>query len=188
MSSKHVVNLVNAASGALVGRPSKLIEALWMVVETTVLMNRLLPFTGVRVFVLRLFGATVGRNCRLLHPIRVKYPHNLTLGDSCWLGEDVWIFNQAPIVVGSNVCISQGTFITTGSHDLGNMDLRISPVYIEDGVWISSRCVVQMGVTIGQSAVVTPNSVVHKDLAGDGIYGGNPCQYLTSRFPSGRTS
>jgi putative colanic acid biosynthesis acetyltransferase WcaF len=95
----------------------------------------------------------------------------------------VWIYNQADIRIGSNVCISQETFLTAGSHEVStNMDLKVSPIVIEDGVWISSKCVVQMGVTVGESAVVTPLSVVHKSLEAGGIYGGNPCVFIKKRF------
>ena len=59
----------------------------------------------------------------------------------------------------------------------------LKPIVIEDGAWVSSRCIVQMGVTIGKSAVVTPNSVVHKSLEAGKIYGGNPCKYIKNRFP-----
>jgi putative colanic acid biosynthesis acetyltransferase WcaF len=62
------------------------------------------------------------------------------------------------------------------------MDLQVAPIVIEDGVWVSSKCVVQKGVTIGRSAVVTPLSVVHRSLPAGGIYGGNPCRFIRQRF------
>ena len=161
--------------------------SLWFVVETLVIKNRLIPVSRIRVALLRLFGAKIGNNCRCPHSIRVKYPWNLTIGDNVWLGEDAWIYNQAQITIGSNVCISQGVFLTAGSHDVsGNMDLRVAPIVVEDGAWISTRTIVQMGVTIGASAVVTPNSVVHRSLAGGYIHGGNPCRIIKPRFPSSR--
>lgn len=130
-----------------------------------------------------MFGAKIGKNCRFLHEIRVKSPWNLEVGDNTFIGEDVWIYNQDMIQIGSNVCISQGTFLTTGSHDSANtMDLIVAPIIIEDGVWITSKCVVQSGVTIHRSALVTPLSVVHKSLEAGGVYGGNPCHFIRNRF------
>ncbi len=108
--------------------------------------NKLLPLSSVRVALLRLFGARIGTGCRFVHPLRVKAPWNLEVGDKCWFGVDVWIYNQAPIRIGSNVCISQGTFLTAGSHDMSTtMDLRVAPIVIEDGVRITSKCVVPNG-------------------------------------------
>ncbi|MFM0737805.1 DapH/DapD/GlmU-related protein [Paraburkholderia xenovorans] len=181
----RVIDLSLAGKGNYRAKRGVLIEMLWFFLEACVINNKLLPLSFVRVALLRLFGAKIGRGCRLVHPIRVKAPWNLEVGDHCWFGVDVWIYNQATIRIGSNVCISQGTFLSAGSHDMStNMDLRVAPIVIEDGVWITSKCVVQMGVTIGRSAVVTPLSVVHRSLEAEGVYGGNPCRFIRNRFGS----
>ncbi|MDR6444950.1 putative colanic acid biosynthesis acetyltransferase WcaF [Paraburkholderia terricola] len=181
----RVIDLSVAGKGNYRAKRGVLIELVWFVVEACVINNKLLPFSFVRVALLRLFGARIGTGCRFVHPLRVKAPWNLQVGDQCWFGVDVWIYNQAPIRIGSNVCISQGTFLSAGSHDMSTtMDLRVAPIVIEDGVWITSKCVVQMGVTIGRSAVVTPLSVVHRSLEPEGVYGGNPCRFIRKRFDS----
>jgi len=178
-----VIDLSRAGKGNFVKMRSPLVEALWFIVEASIINNKLVPFSGMRVALLRLFGARIGVGCRFLHPVRVKAPWNLVVGDHCWFGFDTWIYNQAPIRIGSHVCISQSTFLTTGSHAMGTtMNLRVAQIVIEDGVWITANCVVQMGVTIGRSAVVTPMSVVHRSLAPEGVYGGNPCRFIRKRF------
>ncbi|WP_168792705.1 putative colanic acid biosynthesis acetyltransferase [Paraburkholderia aromaticivorans] len=181
----RVIDLSQAGKGNYQAKRGALIELVWFVLEACVINNKLLPFSGVRVALLRLFGAKIGTGCRFVHPLRVKAPWNLEVGDNSWFGVDVWIYNQTLIRIGSNVCISQGTFLTAGSHDMSTtMDLHVAPIIIEDGVWITSKCVVQMGVTIGRSAVVTPLSVVHRSLEAEGVYGGNPCRFIRKRFDS----
>ncbi|MDE1006083.1 MAG: putative colanic acid biosynthesis acetyltransferase [Paraburkholderia fungorum] len=181
----RVIDLSAAGKGNYRAKRGALIELIWFFVEACVINNKLLPLSSVRVTLLRLFGAKIGTGCRFVHPLRVKSPWNLEVGDNCWFGVDVWIYNQALIRIGSNVCISQGTFLSAGSHDMSTtMDLRVAPIVIEDGVWITSKCVVQMGVTIGRSAVVTPLSVVHRSLDPEGVYGGNPCRFIRNRFDS----
>jgi putative colanic acid biosynthesis acetyltransferase WcaF len=181
----RVIDLSQAGKGNYQAKRGALIELIWFVLEACVINNKLLPFSAVRVALLRLFGAKIGTGCRFVHPVRVKAPWNLEVGDNCWFGVDVWIYNQTLIRIGSNVCISQGTFLTAGSHDMSTtMDLHVAPIIIEDGVWITSKCVVQMGVTIGRSAVVTPSSVVHRSLEAEGVYGGNPCRFIRNRFDS----
>ncbi|CAE6771813.1 MULTISPECIES: LbetaH domain-containing protein [Paraburkholderia] len=181
----RVIDLSLAGKGNYRAKRGALIELIWFVVEACLINNKLLPLSSVRVALLRLFGAKIGTGCRFVHPLRVKSPWNLEVGDNCWFGVDVWIYNQALIRIGSNVCISQGTFLSAGSHDMSTtMDLRVAPIVIEDGVWITSKCVVQMGVTIGRSAVVTPLSVVHRSLDPEGVYGGNPCRFIRNRFDS----
>jgi putative colanic acid biosynthesis acetyltransferase WcaF len=179
----RIIELSRAGRGNFVSRRGKLIQIIWFVIEACVINNRLMPISCIRVALLRLFGAKIGKGCRFLHPIRVKYPWNLEVGDSSWFGVGAWIYNQEKISIGSNVCISQETLLTSGSHNAAtNMDLRVAPIVIQDGVWVSSRCIVQMGVTIGESAVITPASVVHKSLEAGGIYGGNPCVFIKKRF------
>ncbi|REG61187.1 putative colanic acid biosynthesis acetyltransferase WcaF [Paraburkholderia sp. BL6669N2] len=181
----RVIDLSQAGKGNYQAKRGALVELVWFVLEACVINNKLLPFSAVRVALLRLFGAKIGTGCRFVHPLRVKAPWNLEVGDNCWFGVDVWIYNQTLIRIGSNVCISQGTFLTAGSHDMSTaMDLHVAPIIIEDGVWITSKCVVQMGVTIGRSAVVTPLSVVHRSLEAEGVYGGNPCRFIRKRFDS----
>ncbi|HEY1995480.1 DapH/DapD/GlmU-related protein [Paraburkholderia sp.] len=183
----RVIDLSLAGKGNYVRRVSALTELVWFIVEACVINNKLVPFSALRVGLLRLFGAKIGPNCRFVHPIRVKAPWNLEVGANSWFGVDAWIYNQAPIRIGANVCISQGTFLTSGSHDHAtSMDLHVEPIVIEDGVWIASKCVVQMGVTIGRSALVTPLSVVHRSLEAGGVYGGNPARFIKKRFPPPR--
>jgi putative colanic acid biosynthesis acetyltransferase WcaF len=178
-----VIDLSRAGPGNFVAKRSLLIELVWFFVEACIINNKLIPISSLRVALLRAFGARIGNNCRMPHPIRVKAPWNLEVGDNCWFGVDAWLYNQTSLYIGSNVCISQGAFLTTGSHDVAdNMDLRVAPIVIEDGVWITSKCVVQMGVTIGRSAVVTPMSVVHRSLEAEGVYGGNPVRFIKKRF------
>jgi putative colanic acid biosynthesis acetyltransferase WcaF len=179
----RVIDLSRAHRGNYVAGRGRLTETIWFVLEAIVLDNKLLPFGPVRVALLRMFGADIGKGCGMAHPIRVKAPWNLEIGDDCRFGRNVWVYNQAPIRIGSNVCISDGTFLTAGSHELAtDMSLRTAPIVIEDGVWITSKCVVQMGVTIGRSAVVMPLSVVHRSLEPEGVYGGNPCRFIRKRF------
>jgi putative colanic acid biosynthesis acetyltransferase WcaF len=183
MHSRRIIDLTLAGRGNYVSSRGKLTQLAWFVIEASIINNRLMPVSKVRAGLLRLFGAKIGKNCRFLHAIRVKSPWNLEVGDNSWFGEDVWIYNQAMIRIGSNVCISQGTLLTAGSHEVGSsMDLRVAPIIIEDGAWITAKCVVQMGVTIGRSAVVTPLSVVHRSLDAEGVYGGNPCRLIKRRF------
>jgi putative colanic acid biosynthesis acetyltransferase WcaF len=183
LSQPPVIDLARATRGNYVAARGLLTQVAWFIIEACLIDNRLMPLSAIRVGLLRLFGAKIGRHCRLPHAIKVKYPWYLEVGDNCWIGDEVWIYNQAMIRIGSNVCISQRAFLSAGSHNVdGTMDLRVAPIQIEDGVWISSGCVVQMGVTIGRSAVVTPLSVVHKSLEPGGIYGGNPCRFIKPRF------
>ncbi|WP_373291317.1 acyltransferase [Deinococcus knuensis] len=62
------------------------------------------------------------------------------------------------------------------------MHLKVDNVKICDGAWISTRAIVLKGVTIGENSIVTPGSVVHRSIDGNGIYGGNPVKYIKPRW------
>ena len=68
---------------------------------------------------LRAFGADVGRRVLIRHGVRVQWPWKLSVADDVWIGEDAWIINLEPVVIGSDVCVSQGAMLCTGSFTNG---------------------------------------------------------------------
>lgn len=157
---------------------------LWAVCELLFVTNPWQISSGVRVRVLRAFGAKIGSNVIFRPRTRVKFPWKLTVGDRTWIGEGVWMHNQDDISIGHDVVISQESFLTTGSHaHRRDMALLTRPVRIEAGAWVTSRCVVLGGSDIGRSALVRPLSLVagEKVAAGE-IWGGNPLRYVGQRF------
>lgn len=181
--SREPADLSRARLGNFRRTEGRHIEALWMLAEFFFVYNPLQVSSRVRRFVLRIFGARIGKNVILRPRLRVKFPWNMSIGDNCWIGEGVWIHNQAPVMIEENVVLSQESFITTGSHDIhGSMDLVVEPVNIHRGAWVTTRCIVLRGVHIGENAIVTPGSVVHKSLPPDCIYGGNPAKFIRKRW------
>jgi putative colanic acid biosynthesis acetyltransferase WcaF len=132
-----------------------------------------------------MFGARVGDGVVLRPRLRVKFPWKLRIGDRSWIGEDVWIHNQADVSIGSDAVVSQGSFLTTGSHDhRGDMSLSTRPITIEDGVWVTARCVVLSGSCVRRSALVLPGTVVRGEVPAASLFGGNPGVVCGERFPS----
>lgn len=155
-----------------------LVIILWLLVEYFFVTNSLQPSSRVRAMALRAFGANIGSGVILRPRLRVKFPWNLEIGDNSWVGEGVWIHNQAKVTIGHDVCISQETFITTGSHDFRrDMALITEPVVIEPGVWICSRVIVTSGTTIGRSSVIPAGIVCSKSIRSNSING------ISTRFP-----
>lgn len=143
----------------------KAIVYLWSVIELLSVTNAWQISSRLRVAVLRLFGAEIGRGVIFRPRTRVKFPWKLHIGDNSWIGEGVWFHNQDHIYVGSNVVISQEAMLTTGSHrHRDDMGLITSPIYIDDGAWVTSRCMVLGGRRVGRSAVVRPMTVVDVDI------------------------
>ena len=147
------------------------------------LRSALVPFSGLRVKLLRLFGACVGRGVVVKPGVRVKYPWRLTIGDHCWIGEDCWIDNVADVRIGSNVCLSQATYLCTGNHDWTDpaFALTAQDIALEDGAWVGAKAVVCPGVTVGEGAIVTAGAVAVRSIPAWEIHAGNPAQFARHR-------
>jgi putative colanic acid biosynthesis acetyltransferase WcaF len=155
----------------------------WGAVELLLVSNPWQISSRLRRAALVAFGARIGRGVLLRPRLRVRFPWKLTIGDRSWIGEDVWLHNQAPLTIGADAVISQGTFVTTGSHaHRRDMALITRPVVIEDGAWITARCVVLGGSRIGTAAIVTPGTVVDGDVPDGMIFGQQPGHVLRPRY------
>jgi putative colanic acid biosynthesis acetyltransferase WcaF len=121
----------------------------------------------VRAAILRRFGATIGEKVLIRHRVRIHWPWKLTVGDHSWIGEDTWILNLEPVAIGSDVCISQGVLLCTGSHDRTSPTFEFdnAPIVVEDGAWIAARATVLRGCRIGHDSVVGATALVTGDVA-----------------------
>jgi putative colanic acid biosynthesis acetyltransferase WcaF len=144
---------------------SAVVEGLWLCVHA-VAFARVNPINASRVAALRLFGARIGSGVVIKPGVRVKFPWRLTIGDHSWIGESVWIDNLAPVTIGSDSCVSQGTYLCTGTHDWSRetFDLATHPISIGEQVWIAARATVGPGVCVGDGAVVTLGTVVTRSV------------------------
>lgn len=162
---------------------SKLIVYLWGAAELLFVTNPWQISSALRIRALRAFGADIGTGVTFRPRTRVRFPWMLQIGSDCWIGEGVWFHNQDLITIGDDVVISQETFLTTGSHaHRRDMALITRPIHIESGAWITSRCMVLGGTTIGRSALIRPMSVVDGDIPDNVIAGGNPARVEGIRF------
>ena len=95
---------------------SRLVVYLWGACELLFVYNPWQISSGLRVRMLRLFGAEIGPGVIFRPRTRVKFPWKLHVGARSWIGEGVWFHNQDHIRLGHDVVISQETLLTTGSH------------------------------------------------------------------------
>ncbi|GAA3757294.1 WcaF family extracellular polysaccharide biosynthesis acetyltransferase [Terriglobus aquaticus] len=157
-------------------------RALWLMVGYRATRSGL-PSSGLRVSLLRLFGAVIGNGVVIKPGVRVKYPWFLVVGDHTWIGEDCWIDNLTTVRIGSNVCLSQGTYLCTGNHDWSDpaFGLRIAPVLCMDGSWAGAKSVLGPGATLGVCAVAAAGAVVTGVVPDYQIFAGNPATFVRRR-------
>jgi putative colanic acid biosynthesis acetyltransferase WcaF len=158
-------------------------RAMWLVVEALVMLNPVVTPYRLKTWVLRGFGARIGRGVIIKPGVHVKYPWHLEIGDNSWIGERVWIDNFVSVRIGANVVVSQGAYLCTGNHDWSDpgMGLIVKPITVEPGAWVGAFARIAPGVTVGSESVLTLGSVLLTDAEPRGVYMGNPASRVRDR-------
>ena len=165
------------------GRPGWYI-LLWWLVQGVLFPLSLHPSNGFRGWLLKLFGAKIGKGVVIRPTARFTYPWKITIGNYSWIGDDVVLYSLDRIAIGSNCVISQKSYLCTGSHDLRDIAFKLitAPIIIGDGVWIAADCFIAPGVSIGQDVAIGARSSVFKDQPAGQVCWGNPCQPKYPRY------
>ena len=124
-----------------------------------------IPFSSLRVLLLRLLGVKIGYGC--------------------YVGFNVSVDTNYPelILIGNNVTISHNVSVITHTGTpakcfLGNKYNTKSTVKILDGAWIGARCIILPGVTIGPDCFIGAGSCVSKSTDSKSLWAGNPCKKI----------
>ena len=135
---------------------------------------------GWRRLLLRLFGATVGRDVQIHPSARIWMPWNLEIGDWSAVGFDALLYNLGPLKIGQRVTISQRAHLCGGSHDFRAraMPLLKLPITIDDDAWIGTDAFVGPDVRVGTRAVVGARAVAMKDVEAGTVVAGNPARQI----------
>jgi len=146
--------------------------------------NSFFPINAIKIFLLKLFGAKIGKGVIIKPFVSVKYPWKLTVGNHVWIGEKVWIDNLDSVIIENNVCISQGALLLCGNHNYkkSSFDLMIGKIILKEGSWIGAKAIVTGNVTVEENAILQVASVASTNLDKNGIYRGNPALKIKNRF------
>lgn len=162
---------------------NQLARALWNLVWLALFRPSPGIFHGWRCFLLRLFGAQLGRGVHVHPSVRIWAPWNLQMGDHSCLAPDVDCYCVAPVTLGPHATVSQYSYLCTASHDIEHpqMPLVAAPITISEGAWITADVFIGPGVTVGEGAVVGARSSVFSDVAPWTVVAGNPARFLKQR-------
>ena len=149
-----------------------------------IFINSFFPFNGIKILLLKLFGANIGKGVIVKPFVSIKYPWKLTVGNHVWIGEKVWIDNLDTVIIENNVCISQGAMLLCGNHNYKNstFDLMIGKIVLKEGSWIGAKSIVTGNVTVSENAILQVGSVASQNLEKDCLYRGNPAIKIKNRF------
>lgn len=140
-------------------------------------------FKDWRAFLLRLFGAKVGKKANIYSSVKIWAPWNLEIGDFSVIGPGVDCYNQGKIRIGRHTSISQKSYLCASSHDftVSNFPLILGPITIKNQVWIAADAFVGPNVCIGDGAVVGARASVFKNVEPWIVVGGNPAVFIKKR-------
>lgn len=143
----------------------------------------LLPCRQLRICVLRLCGARIGKNCNIQRGVDILMPWNLELGDYVALAHHTRVLNFSPVRIDSMTVISQYVHLCTGTHDYTDpyFKLLFKPIRIGAESWVASGAFIGPGVTLGRGCVIGANAVVTKDMPEWKVCAGHPCKPLKTR-------
>lgn len=134
-------------------------------------------------------GLTTGVGCRL-EAFSADGEKTMHFGNNIQLNDYVHICSMKNVRVGHNVLMASHIYISDNSHgnykgtendtspeiEPINRKNFISPVSIEDNVWIGEGVVVLPGVSIGRGSIIGANSVVTRNVVPYTIVVGSPAR------------
>ena len=139
-----------------------------------------------RWLLLKFFGADVSFKAMVYSSVRIWAPWNLKMEDYSCLGPHVICYNQDVVELGERSVVSQYSFLCTAGHDSETVNnaqsgLIIAPIKVNSCSWIGVRAYLNMGVEIGEGAIVGATASVYKDVEPWTIVGGNPAKIIRHR-------
>lgn len=163
---------------------SGVIVLLWWLIQGTIFKFSLHNMYGWRNFLLRLFGAKLGKGVKVRSSAKFTYPWKVSIGNHSWIGDNVQFYSLEEIHIGANCVISQESYLCTGSHDVKDphFGLITKSIHVKDGAWIASDVFVYPGVTIHELGVAAARSTVLKDIPFNEIHAGFPAKFIKKRF------
>ena len=134
------------------------------------------PLWGWRRWLLRLFGARIGRDVHVYPTVRITMPWHLHIGDEAAVGDGAILYALGRIEIGARATVSQYAHLCAGSHDWRDpaRPLIRTPIWVGADAWVCADAFVGPGVNIGAGAILGARAVALRDLP-DGMIGqGNP--------------
>lgn len=141
-------------------------------------------FFSWRSFLLRLFGAKIGRKVHIYPSVKIYLPWNLEIGDYSCIGEWSLIYNLGFVSIGRAVTISHKVHLCGGTHNYRerNLPLIKKDITINNFSWICSDAFIGPGCNIGEGSIVGARSVVIENVEPWDIVAGNPAKFIKKRI------
>lgn len=164
-------------------RMDKLRRLVWLLTWRVMCWPTPRPMHRWRCFVLRCFGARLGKDNFIYPDASIWAPWLLETGDVVTLGSGCEIYNPGGAIFGHHTIISQDAYICGATHDYNSREFTYTSKKVETGpyVWICARATVMPGVYCGEGSVLGAAGVSSRNLEAWTVYAGNPAKAVKSR-------
>ena len=136
-------------------------------------------------FILRSFGASVGRGCVIHSPLLIhnaeKDYSNLKIGSNVHIGRNVLLDLTDKIEIRDQAVISMNCALLT-HQDVGNRPLqsqfprKVVPLLIDTNTYLGIGTIVLAGASIGESTVIGAGAVVSGSIPDHSVAVGVPAR------------
>ncbi|WP_299822992.1 putative colanic acid biosynthesis acetyltransferase [uncultured Pontibacter sp.] len=136
-----------------------------------------------RIFVLRLFGASIGKNNTVYPTCKIWAPWLLETHDVVSIGPGAEIYNPGGVRLEHHVIVSQDAYLCGATHNYNSADFTyvMKEIVLKPYTWICARAIVLPGICCKEGSVLGAGSVTTKNLAPWTVYAGNPAMPVKER-------
>ena len=155
----------------------------WELVRGTVFRFSPRRLNGLRVWLLRMFGAKIAGTAVVRPSARVWHPWIFSMGEHSCLAEHVLVYNLGPVAIGDHTVVSQHAELCAGTHDYMSRVLPLvrPTITLGNGVWVCAKAFVGPGVVIGDNTIIGACAVVTRSVPEGVIAAGNPARVIRPR-------
>lgn len=155
---------------------NKIRRLFWMVVWRLFCSWTPIPMHSWRIFVLKLFGAKIGKNNFIYPSCKIWAPWLLETQDVVTIGGNVEIYNPGKVRLEHHAIISQYAYLCGATHDYNSPDFQYisKEIILKPYAWVCAKAIVLSGVTCEEGSVLGAGSTTSKNLLPWTVYAGNP--------------
>lgn len=175
---------VDSRAGPSFSLKNRLLRSLWLLVYKVAFRPSPIICHSWRRWLLRLFGARVGRGTHIYPAVKIWAPWNLHIGSRVGVANDVTLYSMGLINLGDRCVVSQGAHLCAGTHDYNDplFQLIAEPISVGADTWICAEVFIMPGINIAEGVVVGARSVVSRNLNDSwSVYAGMPARKVNVR-------
>jgi putative colanic acid biosynthesis acetyltransferase WcaF len=162
---------------------NKLLRVIWKICWTFLCRWTPVPLHKWRCFILRLFGAKIGKTNFIYPNCKVWAPWLLVTEDTVTIGPRVEVYNPGGVFLGHHSILSQDSYLCGATHNYNSasFDYIKKEIIVLPYAWVCARAVVLPGVTLGEGSVLGASSLATRSLESWSVYAGNPATFVKTR-------